>query len=326
MSVVLTFHNNLEFVDTALEQMGRLTFENYELFIIDDGSTDGTDEALVASVDPDAKVHLVRHGENKGIASVRNDAVMRAKGEFIWFVDCDDEWEPRILERLVAAARQTGADLVVCGANARRGHRVRPLERPQGRPLVDGVQAKSMVLREELRGYLWNKLIRRRVLLANPFPIMKSMSDFAGLTAYIQSVNRVAFVPEALYTHVYRASSITNRKERDYGDFERCWHLGRQMARTLSRTEQTRREVLAFDYWAYYLNVVNTSRRLGASSAEAKAREEEIRKLMKWRDLPLLALIRPKVALRASAFIIAGRSYGRLHGFVTSLRRLRHGG
>jgi len=79
----------------------RQTFDDFELIVVDDGSTDATPD-LVAGFD-DPRLCYIRHEENHGVSAARNAGLAMSRGRFIAFIDSDDEWLPEKLEREVRA-------------------------------------------------------------------------------------------------------------------------------------------------------------------------------------------------------------------------------
>jgi glycosyltransferase involved in cell wall biosynthesis len=95
MPVYNRAHTIRESVDSVLAQ----TFEDFELLLIDDGSTDES-VAIIESYD-DPRIRLVRHEENQGIPKTRNDGLREARGEYLAILDSDDLAHPRRLEKQV---------------------------------------------------------------------------------------------------------------------------------------------------------------------------------------------------------------------------------
>lgn len=99
VSVVVPCYNYGRFVTEAVDSILAQTFRDYEVIVVDDGSTDNTPEVLRGITDP--RVRVLRK-ENGGCASARNAGRALARGEFLTFLDADDLWRPTFLERQVA--------------------------------------------------------------------------------------------------------------------------------------------------------------------------------------------------------------------------------
>jgi glycosyltransferase involved in cell wall biosynthesis len=90
----------MEYVEGAIESVLAQTYEDLELVVVNDGSTDGTREVLQEYED-DNRVQVVNCEENGGVAAARNRGVARARGEFICSFDDDDRWHPEKVEKQV---------------------------------------------------------------------------------------------------------------------------------------------------------------------------------------------------------------------------------
>jgi len=105
VSVIIIFLNGGTFIQEAINSILAQTYENWELFLVDDGSTDeSTATALhYARRYPD-KIQYVEHPghQNRGMSASRNAGLTHARGEYIAFLDADDVWAPRKLEEQVA--------------------------------------------------------------------------------------------------------------------------------------------------------------------------------------------------------------------------------
>jgi glycosyltransferase involved in cell wall biosynthesis len=85
---------------------------DYEVLIIDDGSTDGTGELLEAMAARRPRLRLLSHGRNRGIGASLKTAISEAKGEWLVFLDADLTFSPEDIARLIAEQKKTGADCV----------------------------------------------------------------------------------------------------------------------------------------------------------------------------------------------------------------------
>jgi len=90
VSVILPTYNRAHLVNRAIQSVLAQSYKDFELIIIDDGSTDNTEEII--KIFDDTRIRYVRYNENKGAAAARNIGIRLALGEFIAFQDSDDEW------------------------------------------------------------------------------------------------------------------------------------------------------------------------------------------------------------------------------------------
>ena len=111
LSIIIPTYNRAYVVGRAIQSVLNQTYKNFEILVVDDGSTDNTNE-IVRSVN-DERVRYIRHEKNKGAAAARNTGIMAAKGKYIAFQDSDDEWLPEKLEKQMAAFRNASSQIGV---------------------------------------------------------------------------------------------------------------------------------------------------------------------------------------------------------------------
>ncbi len=101
VSVVLAVYNGAATVDDAARTVLAQTFEDFELLLVDDGSTDGTARVLEALARGDARARVVTLPRNRGRSAARNAGIAAARGEYVAVIDADDAWRPERLSRQV---------------------------------------------------------------------------------------------------------------------------------------------------------------------------------------------------------------------------------
>lgn len=110
VSVCVPAYNEEEYLPVTIESVLDQTFEDFELVVADDGSTDGTRDVVESYAEDDDRVEYV-YQENAGVATAQNTAIEHASGQFVAILEADDLWEPQKLERHVEVMTETGADM-----------------------------------------------------------------------------------------------------------------------------------------------------------------------------------------------------------------------
>lgn len=129
VSVVLPTHNRARLLERALRNVLAQTHRRLEIIVVDDASADET-SAAVRGIG-DARIHYLRHTSNKGGAAARNTGILAATGEYIAFLDDDDEWEPDKIEKQLCLMQHYA--VTICGYHGEEQGLAR---RYQSRPTV----------------------------------------------------------------------------------------------------------------------------------------------------------------------------------------------
>lgn len=102
VSVITPTYNRELFIVECIESVLAQTYENWEMVITDDCSTDGTVEVIRKYADTDSRIRLYVLASNSGAGAARNNSIKEAKGRYIAFLDSDDSWRPDKLEKQVS--------------------------------------------------------------------------------------------------------------------------------------------------------------------------------------------------------------------------------
>jgi glycosyltransferase involved in cell wall biosynthesis len=98
--IIPTYNERADFLRAAIRSVEKQTFQDFEIIIVDDGSTDETARVVHDFADP--RIHYLRHGRNLGEPAARNTGMRHTSGQYLAFLDDDDEWLPRKLEKQVS--------------------------------------------------------------------------------------------------------------------------------------------------------------------------------------------------------------------------------
>lgn len=114
VSVIMPAYCAENYLAAAIESVLLQTYENWELLILDDCSIDRTVEIAAHYAGLDARIRLLRNPQNMGVAKTRNRGFDLAAGTWIALLDSDDVWHREKLEKQLAVAEHTGAEIIYC--------------------------------------------------------------------------------------------------------------------------------------------------------------------------------------------------------------------
>lgn len=114
VSVIMPAYNAGCFIADAIRSVMAQTFTDWELLVLDDGSSDDTLAIARSLAQTDCRIRVLPNKHNMGVAKTRNRGFDLCRGEYVALLDSDDIWYPQKLEKQLALMRETGADLCYC--------------------------------------------------------------------------------------------------------------------------------------------------------------------------------------------------------------------
>lgn len=231
-SVIVTVHNRDAFLAKCLNSILINPSGNYEVILVDDGSTDNSGEICDKYVSQYEHVRCI-HTDNQGVANARNVALKLAIGEYVLFVDDDDEWDTSFsLTQIKKNILSSRTDLVVFGMI---------LHHIDATPSFDQfVKAKEMVIndwREHQHLFLnqfpngimfscCNKVFKRIVIQENHITfVQQQMEDFRFVLEYLNAIKGVTFLSTCPYIYCKRPNidSLTKSVRKNMlDDYNQC--------------------------------------------------------------------------------------------------------
>jgi len=113
VSVIIPTYNRAHLVGRAIQSVLNQTYKDFELIIIDDGSTDNTENIIKEFQKKDKRTKYIKHNKNKGGSAARNTGIKAAKGEYIAFQDSDCEWLPEKLGKQIKIFKRASPEIGV---------------------------------------------------------------------------------------------------------------------------------------------------------------------------------------------------------------------
>lgn len=218
VSIIIPVYNVRQYIDECLESVVHQTYEDLEIILVDDSSTDGSGDRCEWWSSQDPRIRCI-HKENGGPGPARNLGVREAKGEYLFFVDSDDWIEQNAVGVLRDKAIASGADVVICNANL-----ITPGKDGTQRVIPYKIQtviedASSPRENEEIiyrtDTAVWGKLMRTSFyrglgieMPAHPY------EDTSVAPVILAGAGRIASVRECLYNYrQHRRGSITGNAQ-----------------------------------------------------------------------------------------------------------------
>ena len=217
ITVVITTYNLEPFIGRCLDELLYQTFDDYNILIFDDCSTDNTSDILKSyiSLHPE-RMRAVFLPENLGSPSkTRNTALDSGKidGEYVIFLDGDDSIEPDFLKVLYELARENDSEISICAYDRVEAETERRLcVEMLGFPVIVDLPSNDDTL-AFINGSLWNKLIKTSVIEDTRIPNFRVGEDLCFLQMLYQKCNRIAFTERILIHYHTRGNSVISNTQ-----------------------------------------------------------------------------------------------------------------
>ena len=217
ISVIVAVYNAEAYLDKCIHSILSQSFTDFEVLLIDDGSTDSSGAMCDNYAKQDSRIRVI-HQSNGGVARARQTGIENARGEYSIHADPDDLMLPTQLEVLHRKAIESHADMVICDFYKQRA---RGTKRSKQKPTT--LSAASIIdelLNGKLHGPLWNKLIRTSLYSKYNISFVPGLNYCEDLLVCVKLLLnhiKVAYVNEALYHYnmIVNDNSITRNYSRE---------------------------------------------------------------------------------------------------------------
>lgn len=220
VSIIVPAYNAEHKIENCINSILSQTYRDFELIIVDDGSTDATFEKCKKMEQDDKRIVCI-HQKNSGAAVARNVGIKAAKGEFLQFVDADDELPKDSTLALYTEAKKFGSDLVIGGFVQIDGQNELTILPPKC--IIESCEKygqdmyiAQMLLSNSLLNVLWNKLFRKDKI-ANHIPTdIRVGEDLFFNLDYLRTNCKISCIDKVVYRYYLEKKSITKTYRDDY--------------------------------------------------------------------------------------------------------------
>ncbi|GEM_PF-5933424 len=213
LSVIIPCYNSEAFIEKCLECLKKQTSKDFEIIFVDDGSEDKTAEILNNFDYGNKKIIKTEH---VGPAEARNIAVKQAKGEYIWFVDSDDLFEPDAVEKIICSLKESNADVLRFSYRVNKNSSIKSIEPPFRPGIYEGKSLKEMQryavgYADAAPFFLWIHVYRRELIKDVPLLSLweyLSESNFFNQRVYPR-IKKLQVIDDVLYQYNIRPGSAS---------------------------------------------------------------------------------------------------------------------
>lgn len=216
ISVIVPVYNVEEYLGACMKSILGQSYENLEVILVDDGSTDFSGNLCDEYARHDKRIKVI-HQKNGGLSNARNTGIKAASGEYLVFVDSDDTIKKEHIKELYNAAKGQGAKMSICAIDEIY---------PNGKHINYGAGFKSKLLDQRtclkrlLKDESFNvsayaKLYHKDLWRSVRFPEGKLHEDLGTTYRLILKCSKIAYIPSPTYCYIKRKGSIANTKVYD---------------------------------------------------------------------------------------------------------------
>jgi len=215
VSIIVPIYNVDSFLRQCLDSIVAQTYQNLEVILLDDGSTDDSGKII----DEYAKKYKIMkpiHQKHQGVASARENGVAAVSGEWVSFIDPDDYVEKTFIEELLQAVTKKDADIASCGLKSFSDDANCILKKSPEWPKVDmtGKEMVNETMKRKYPAYLPLSIFKTELFKKSnlKFLIGREYEDVAAKIKLLFFAKKVTFLQRELYYYRIRSSGITGKR------------------------------------------------------------------------------------------------------------------
>lgn len=214
ISIIVPVYNVEPYLSRCIDSLINQDYKEIEIILIDDGSTDGSGDICDRYAAIDGRIRVI-HQEYQGVSGARNSGLAIAQGEYIMFLDSDDEAHPQYVSKLYDTLIKNDLDIAQCCLiRVKNGMRVNEQEVRDGVRIFSGydMQMKIFERNRYFSMVLCGKIFKTELFFGLQFPLGRINEDESLIYLLMYRSKRVGIIDDYLYYYHYNGESITEKK------------------------------------------------------------------------------------------------------------------
>lgn len=260
ISVIIPVYQVEDRLDRCISSLLQQSFNDFEIILIDDGSTDNSPRMCDNYARNDHRIKVI-HQKNQGAAAARNNGITIAAGKYIVFVDGDDYVDTNYLKIMWDAIQEVEADIAMCSYyQVTKADLITVSHGFENGEYFAGDEIRKILYQNILLNYtqgyfsLWNKIFDRSWLVENHLSICNAMSfgeDLCFILDALQCCRKIVFIPLPLYYYECTETGLFSSYRRSViRDAMTCYEKIKEITKDISNTDTDFIEV-KLKYWNY---------------------------------------------------------------------------
>lgn len=244
VTVAMAVYNADEFLEQAVNNILAQTFRDYELLLIDDGSTDQSKSICVRLAASDSRIRCIFKDRNDGLAVVRNMSIDEAVGKYLMMVDADDVMDPRTIELAVTEAEKSCADVVIWDYDTFSGPKPNHSDKDSRLTGIDTSDRHNLL---RLPAFMPVRLMRTEYIKSRglKFPKGLTKQDIPIHWATMTDADcRIAIIPQKLFHYRQQPNATSCRKGRSLFSLAQVMDIVRAQLKTDNLYEEYRTDYM----------------------------------------------------------------------------------
>ena len=213
ISIIIPVYKAEKYIERCLHSLINQTYRNLEIIIVDDASPDKSGEICEQYAKQYAHIKVFHNPTNQGVSVARNVGLEHATGNYIGFVDPDDDFSHHIFERFHDFLIQNECDLVICGRydvyQKKPEETILYLEKSM---VLEKTIAMQMLFDDAIGSYLWDKLFKAELWNGIRFVPGKQFAEDVFVMHHVfDKAEKIGFIAESLYYYHINDNTLSNR-------------------------------------------------------------------------------------------------------------------
>lgn len=221
VSIIIPFYNGEKYIERCIKSILNQTYKKIEIIFINDGSNDRSIEKIKKYKDERIRLY---NQEKKGVSVARNFGMKHANGEYLAFMDVDDELDEKYIEKFVETIKKENVDIVICNYNEIYSDKhKKEILLPWKNEIIRKEVIKNELIprmiatqndEEEIRGLVWRTFTKKKLIELNNIKFIENIKIAEDLLFVIQLYNKadaIFILEDCLYNYYKNYNSTLNK-------------------------------------------------------------------------------------------------------------------